>query len=383
MEGSSFLAHTARFARSLEHMNFLWNTCINGTFSDKSILFKVVEKNCDKIAEVKPICDVIEECRLGEKCCRLSKFNSVSRFERKKLEHEGVDEEVSIIFYDNNPKVEYLLVEVYKKFPNITVYDASNCAVRQIFFDNFELLFYLESINLANNQISTFVEFAMLNNRMPLKYLDLCNFIFISTFPKFLIFAFLAANNRIKFSASSQFLKFSSSLETVDLTSNVCIDGKFEAKAEIQKMALSIDSKCSYELHKSNGKELFCDQILRCEFDTCCYFGADTVADSPDYKIVSRDFSRIQRLSFGNRENRAITRIETIQFLPTANRFTKNLIQYTVEETAVKIIDKDNFHGMIWLESLRLSGNLIETIQKDTFQGLVSLNEIILGKRSF
>lgn len=172
--------------RSLKHVNLMGNTCISEDFADaytktlfdrlsRIVNFKHWNLECGKTesAEVKPICEVIEKCSLGEKCCRLSKFESASRLELLTLEQYW-DSEIDVIFYDNNPKVEYLLATVGVKFGNLKVYDASNCAVREIFWENFKWTDKVEFINLANNQISALT--GEMYDRMPLKSLDLCNF---------------------------------------------------------------------------------------------------------------------------------------------------------------------------------------------------------------
>lgn len=69
-----------------------------------------------------------------------------------------------------------------------------------------------------------------------------------------------------------------------------------------------------------------------------------------------------------------------IQFLPIANKFTRNIVHYKVERTFVQTIGKNNFDGMIWLEDLILVRNQIETLHMDTFQGLKRLKFVDLGR---
>lgn len=115
-------------------------------------------------------------------------FKSFSRMELKKLEHESsetevssYDEEVDVdaISYNNNQNVEYLLVGVGMIFDMLIMYDASNCAVREIFWNNFVFFRILESINLANNQIAALT--GDLLPKIPLKNLDLCKYTNCST----------------------------------------------------------------------------------------------------------------------------------------------------------------------------------------------------------
>lgn len=147
------------------------NTCINEKFSDTGTLSKNVDENCEKIdpVDVKPFCEAIEKCPLGEKCCRLSMFKSATR-ELRNLEHV-YDMNVDAISYNNNPNAESLLVVSFL-FPNLKIYDASNCSIREIFWVNFKGFYELESINLANNRISALNE--KLLDKTTLKSLNLC-----------------------------------------------------------------------------------------------------------------------------------------------------------------------------------------------------------------
>lgn len=183
-----------RRSRRLKVINLLSNICINETFSDLKALSNVVDRNCEKAAEVEPICEVIKECPLGNRCCRLSKFKTNAHSELKDLTHYRMDAEVDAISYNNNSDVELLLSSMFFLFQNLKVYDASNCAVREVFFENFQWFKHLEIINLANNQISTL--FGKPFHRMPLKNLNLCNYILILTFPltkNFIIFQLTTA----------------------------------------------------------------------------------------------------------------------------------------------------------------------------------------------
>lgn len=156
--GVSYTGPIPRVFFRLKTANFLSNTCINGYFYDAATLQMVVKENCKAPyvePPTKPICDQFEKCPFGEKCCLLSKFQSKSPLELKRLEHNNSDSEVDAISYNNNPNIEYLL-ERFSWFPNLKVYDASNCAVREIFWENFYTFDHLETLNLANNQISTF-----------------------------------------------------------------------------------------------------------------------------------------------------------------------------------------------------------------------------------
>lgn len=164
------------------------NPCINRAYADVTKFTTFFVKNCEKTEseEVKPKCEVRQKCAIGEKCCLLSKFKTDSRLDLKELVTE-YDKDVDAISYEKNPNVEFLLVIEGWRFPKLTAYDASNCSVREIFSRDFEGFPNLESINLANNQISALNE--VFFDKMPLKHLDLCNFTyFLNFFPYFHVY---------------------------------------------------------------------------------------------------------------------------------------------------------------------------------------------------
>lgn len=380
-----------RYSRNLNDVKMLGNPCVNTNASDVNMLSRVIDERCEKTSfvEIEPTCEVIGKCPLGERCCHLSKFTSVSRLELKKLQytHEVRDKKApsnggwvklkyddaelfDAISYNNNPNVEYLLIDFGWPFTKLKVYDASNCAVREIFWKNFESQTRLETINLANNRISAFG--TELHNQMPLKNLDLCKSVCFYCPLHILLPFLLPANNRIKFLAANQFAMLSGSLEIVNLTSNVCIDGIFEGNVEIQKIISSLDSICIEERPESNESVLFCEEFSRCAFGICGLIQNEPRNRSRDYEIVSTDFARIQSL--------VIQKVSNFRLLPVVNHFTRNLISYEVAGTAIKTVEKKNFQGMIWLEALHLHYNTIETIPMDAFQGLARLRFIDLSK---
>lgn len=193
----------------------------------------------------------------------------------------------------------------------------------------------------------------------------------------------LPANNHIKHFGADQFDEYSS-LEFIDLTSNVCIDGKFSGESEILEVLSNIKSNCKFERPKNKPDELNCDEILRCEFGLCCkiYPGAEIL--SPEIRLVSKDYPRVQSLTIRSEINSQASRdeFENIRYLPVANHFIRNLVDYRVHNTFLKTIRKENFEGMIWLEKLYLTSNLIEAIPSDSFQGLVRLKSINLGEKN-
>lgn len=63
------------------------------------------------------------------------------------------DEEVEGIIFDRNVNIEYLPVKIHLQFPNLDIYNASRCSIKQISKENFENLSRLKSIELSGNKI--------------------------------------------------------------------------------------------------------------------------------------------------------------------------------------------------------------------------------------
>lgn len=84
----------------------------------------------------------------------MSNYTSRVFLENTVIHFDGTDVEVDAIFFNQNPKVEYLPIKIDEKFPNLISYDASNCAIVGIIRKNFKRLHTLENVNLVGNQIS-------------------------------------------------------------------------------------------------------------------------------------------------------------------------------------------------------------------------------------
>lgn len=175
-----------------------------------------------------------------------------------------------------------------------------------------------------------------------------------------------------------QFENLLQTLQIVELTSNVCIDGKFSGETEIRGMISSINGSCNFERQEGSSNKLCCEEMSRSALGISCYIGTETNIISQGLEIISKDCPRIQNLMI--KDYKRQQRVENVRYLPTVNRFLRNLIEYEVKNAAVIVIDKENFDGMIWLERLTIQETLIETIPKNTFQGLISLKYVDLGK---
>ncbi|KAL7016874.1 hypothetical protein ACKWTF_010173 [Chironomus riparius] len=79
---------------------------------------------------------------------------------------------IKAINFRNNKKIEFLPIKVYKKLQNLNVFQAFNCAVQEVKYENFQNLAELQLVSLASNEISNIPKdtFKDLSN---LKHLEL------------------------------------------------------------------------------------------------------------------------------------------------------------------------------------------------------------------
>lgn len=146
--------------------------CVNETIS-----FMDVEEwpfeGCEfeEIPEVAISCAVIEKCNIGETCCILTQFIS-SQF---KLDSTRISIKIEIdsIHYNHNKKAEYLVTHVEAEDQKtIRSYDASRCSIVEVIRENFMNLTFLETLNLADNDIGSLKDYVFMD-LVKLEVLDL------------------------------------------------------------------------------------------------------------------------------------------------------------------------------------------------------------------
>lgn len=96
-------------------------------------------------------CERSDKADLLEKICYLNKTTMITA-NNVTFPHENSD--VETILLDNNKKVKYLPVKVYK-FPNLKIFLARNLDVKEISASNFERLSNLKLLDLGENQIES------------------------------------------------------------------------------------------------------------------------------------------------------------------------------------------------------------------------------------
>lgn len=135
------------------------------------------------------------------------------------------DESMRGLMMKDNKKVLFLPINVYKSFPKLFVYAASNCSLNSVSRDNFKYLVELEALYLSHNQIEA---------------------ILVNTFEDLTSLKWLIIwGNKVKF-MNGDALQMLTELKQVQLSENLCIDDDFEDAEELATMTKSISEKCGF-----------------------------------------------------------------------------------------------------------------------------------------
>lgn len=112
------------------------------------LIFFVVAAGTLEAVEIP--CEKVESFERFKRCCYLRETAiNDANVTVAGLENSDVD---AIVFADNE-KIEFLPVNVYKKFPNLEGFLASDAAVKKISALNFGRLSNLKLLDLSSNQI--------------------------------------------------------------------------------------------------------------------------------------------------------------------------------------------------------------------------------------
>lgn len=102
-----------------------------------------------KAAEIS--CEKVDGYDTFKQCCYL---NGTAVIDAVNVTFAGPENsDVDAILFDENKKIEFLPVNVYRNFPNLENYLARNASVKKISALNFQRLTSLEYIDLEVNQI--------------------------------------------------------------------------------------------------------------------------------------------------------------------------------------------------------------------------------------
>lgn len=106
-----------------------------------------------KIEAVEIDCEKIDRYHRGVKCCYLHETTVIDVINTTMGGLEIAD--VQEIWISGNKNIQYLPVNVYKKFPNLEFYSAYGAGITEISALNFERLTNLKILNLSENNIES------------------------------------------------------------------------------------------------------------------------------------------------------------------------------------------------------------------------------------
>lgn len=131
------------------------NFCIHNKFFDEEIsnsTLDIISSKCgyDEIDYAEVACEKYQNYKDFDFCVMTDRtaINSTN-FVIADLK----DEEVEGISFAGNTKIEYLPYKVYLQLPNLVMYKAERCSIKQITKENFENLVRLKQIDISFNQI--------------------------------------------------------------------------------------------------------------------------------------------------------------------------------------------------------------------------------------
>lgn len=144
------------------------------------------------------------------------------------------DETVEAMWMHNNQKASYLPNKLAEKFPNIVLYQADRCSIKEISRDNFWGLNSLRELDLNDNQIESLKDGTfegLLNLHFLRLSILLSHYMMISSYQPF----HSSENNKIRKLKATSFGMLPS-LEYLDLRLNACIDEDFIGRERIENV---------------------------------------------------------------------------------------------------------------------------------------------------
>lgn len=110
----------------------------------------------DRIEATESSCEKVENligAYVSNQCCFL---NEITVIDAMNVTINGIENpNVDAIMFTDNKNIQFLPVNINKKFPNLVYYFASNAAIEKISALNFRGLSNLANVNLAANRIES------------------------------------------------------------------------------------------------------------------------------------------------------------------------------------------------------------------------------------
>lgn len=115
------------------------------------LAFAVFSIACGSFEAMVIDCELIDSWKLAQNCCYLDETTVISSVD---VAIDGLENsDVDGILLANNKMIQFLPVNVYKKFPNLVFFTAENASVKEIFALNFKRLSRVKWLDLSKNQI--------------------------------------------------------------------------------------------------------------------------------------------------------------------------------------------------------------------------------------
>lgn len=151
---TSLNSHAFAKLTSLDAIHLNQNYCIDDEFQDGPAFktaFEAIASSCgyDEIDSVEVVCERYQN--IPNEYCLMNERTAINA--TNFVMGELRDEEVEGIVFDGNKKIEYIPYKIHMQFPNLAIYHANRCSIKQISKENFENLRRLKSIELASNKI--------------------------------------------------------------------------------------------------------------------------------------------------------------------------------------------------------------------------------------
>ena len=251
--------------------------------------------------------------------------------------------------------------------------DLSQNQLTEVKSENFEALVKLQKLDLSGNKID-FIGKRAFNSLVNLVELRLNDNKLTILGSKFFehnknLKILMLHNNQLNQIASNFLDTWSSHLENLDMSNNVCIDLKYPdvlleylTRHFTTKCIVEIDFECRFES----------------QFDYFCH-AENVFIETRNVKVV-----RIigeHRLNLSNKDVTALKIVnQTLEVIPyNLGNLLPNLQSVFIESSRLSEIRKENFEGLRNIKQLTIKGNNLKEIVDATFEGFTQLQVLDLS----